>query len=408
MLAYRTDLIQEVLPRTSFGIWDLLNKGSDPFGAPVRPTLSAEECIALLGKLGVPRVSLHDLDVGLDPWLLTDSKAFEARVEVLKRSLRDAGVGVWMYTPCLFHHPLVRSGSLTANDARVRQLSLGKVLTAIDVADEFQASWLTWWLGRDGSEVDAVIDSTVAYQRIADALHVACTYIRKRGSKLKISLEPKPNEPRGDIYVSTVGTALGIISMLPPEDRELVGVNPELLQHEGMAGLNAYHAVGQLVAADKLAFLHLGGQTPLRYDQDHPFLGGNSCLKSSFYIALAIAKHAPNCVLEFDCHPFRTEAGPDAREEFVLTNLEALGMMLAKAHAFLAIPEVQELLDGADSRGFGVSAQPDGDFDAFLREVRAPALSADAIAESIAPRAQYLDRLVNLHLLGYVPAGVRA
>jgi len=402
MVPYENDLIKRVITRSSFGIWDLLNKGADPFGAPVRPACTAEDAIALLGKCGVPHVSLHDIDVGLDPWLVTDAKAFDKRVNELKKALSDAGVRVWMYTPCLFHHPVVRAGSLTANDARVRKLSLQKVLTALDVAGEFDASWVTLWLGRDGSEVDALIDARVAYERIADALHIACTYIRKTGSKVRLSLEPKPNEPRGDIYVSTVGTALGIISLLPEEDRQLVGVNPELLQHESMAGLNSYHAIGQLVAAGKLAFLHLGGQTPLRYDQDHPFLGGNSDMKQSFYIALAVTKHAPNCVLEFDCHPLRTEAAPDAREEFIMDNLEALGAMMEKAETFLKLPDVQKLLAGADARGFDVQANPEQHFDTFLSEVRAKGMDAETLAAELNPHAQYLDRLVNLHLLGYL------
>ncbi len=400
MIPYRTEAVNRVIGRSSFGIWDLLNKGSDPFGAPVRPTWEAQDAISLLGKLHVPRISLHDLDVGLDPWLLTDARAFDARIKELQGYLADAGVSVWMYTPCLFHHPLVRTGSVTANDARVRRLSLQKIFTALDVANAFGASWVTFWLGRDGAEIDALIDSTTAYQRIADAVHAACAYIRHQGYHLQISLEPKPNEPRGDIYISTVGTGMGIISMLPAEDQDMVKINPELLQHEAMAGLNAYHAVGQLIAADKLAFLHLGGQTPLRYDMDHPFLGGNSCMKQSFYIALAVVKHAPDCILEFDCHPFRTEGAADAREEFVMVNLEGFGLMMEKAERFLALPEVQELLAETDTRGFGVNANPATDFGAFVQEIRATALNAMTVADSLNPRAQYLDRLVNLHLLG--------
>jgi xylose isomerase len=402
MTPYRTNLIQSVIARTSFGIWDLLNTGADPFGAPVRPKWQAEDAIRLLGRLGVPRVSLHDLDVGLDPWVLPDESGMQKRIAELKACLKDAGVRVWMYTPCLFHNPLVRAGSVTSNDERVRRMSLRKMLLALDVAAEFDASWVTFWLGRDGAEVDALIDSAVAYQRIADAVHVACVHIRKRGYKLKISIEPKPNEPRGDIFTATVGHALGVINMLPEPDRELVAINPEVLQHEGMAGLNCYHAIGLLLAAKKLAFLHLGGQTPLRYDQDHPFLGGNSCLKSSFYVVLAIAKHAPDCVLEFDCHPLRTEAGDEAREEFVLSNVEALGMMMEKAHAFLKRPEVKQILGEADSRGFGIPADPDKDIEAFLKQLQADAGKADQISASLAPRAQALDRLVNMHLLGYL------
>lgn len=402
MLPYRTELIEPIIGQTSFGIWDLLNKGSDPFGAPVRPAFTAEEAIALLGKAGVPHVSLHDIDVGLDPWITTDPQAFEKRLRELQQALQANGVQVWMYTPCNFHHPLVRNGSVTANDARVRTMALRKTLTALDVAHEFGASWVTLWLGRDGSEVDAVIDAKVAYQRIADAVHTLCQYIRQQGYRVKISLEPKPNEPRGDIYVSTVGTALGIIGLLPEEDRAYVGVNPELLQHEAMAGLNAYHAVGQLAAADKLAFLHLGGQTPLRYDQDHPFLGGNSDLKQSFYVVLGALKHKPDCIFEFDCHPFRTEAGEGAREEFVRGNLEALGMMMDKAKRFLAHPEVQGILADTESRGYATQANPETDFPAFLQEVRSAQLDANAIAADLNPQAAYLDRLVNLHLLGYL------
>jgi len=400
MIPYRKDAIDSVIGRSSFGIWDLLNKGADPFGAPVRAAFEAEDAIRLLGKLSVPRISLHDIDVGLDPWITTDPKAFDARLKALQDCLRDAGVKVWMYTPCLFHHPVVRAGSVTANDARVRRASLRKMLTALDVAEEFDARWVTFWLGRDGAEVDALIDARAAYQRIAEAVHVCCAYIRSRGYQVRMTLEPKPNEPRGDIYVSTVGTALGLISMLPAEDQNLVKINPELLQHEGMAGLNSYHAVGQLVAAGKLGFLHLGGQTPLRYDQDHPFLGGNSCLKQSFYIALAVAKHAPDCVLEFDCHPFRTEGHPDAREEFVLANLEAFGLMLEKARSFLALSEVRQLLTDTDALGFGLAADCDKDTDGFVKSLRAETIDAMALAAEINPRAQYLDRLVNLHLLG--------
>lgn len=401
MIAYRQDLIDSVIGRSSFGIWDLLNKGSDPFGASVRETLSAEEAIRLLGKLKVPRISLHDIDVGLDPWVTPDAKALDARLKALQECLRDAGVQVWMYTPCLFHHPVVRAGSVTSNDARVRRASLQKMLFAADMAHAFGASWLTFWLGRDGSEVDALIDAKVAYERIADAVGITARYIRKQGYNVKITLEPKPNEPRGDIYVSTVGTALGIISMLLAEDRELVMVNPELLQHEGMAGLNSYHAIGQLVAAGKLGFLHLGGQTPLRYDQDHPFLGGNSDLKQSFYIMLAVAKHAPDCVLEFDCHPFRTEANPDAREEFVMANLEGAGLMQQKAKSFLALPEAQELLAETEGRGFGIPYCEQSQWDQFIAALdhRTP-IDASALAAELNPRAQTLDRLVNLHLMG--------
>ena len=69
------DLVQNVIDTTSFGIWDLLNKGVRSVWRAGAPTCTAEDAIALLGKLGVPSISLHDIDVGLDPWLVTDASA---------------------------------------------------------------------------------------------------------------------------------------------------------------------------------------------------------------------------------------------------------------------------------------------------------------------------------------------
>jgi xylose isomerase len=400
MVPYRMDLIEPVIGQTSFGVWDLLNKGSDPFGAPVREAFTPEDAIALLGQCQVPFISLHDIDVGLDPWVTPDPAALDRRKGEIKAALQQAGVQVWMYTPCLFHHPVVRAGSVTANDVRVRRMALQKMIYAIDTAEELGARWVTFWWGRDGAEVDALIDSKAAYARTADSLEMVCDYIRGMNYKVRISLEPKPNEPRGDIFVATVGHALGIIGMLSEANKPLVGVNPELLQHEGMAGLNGYHAVGLLAAAGKLAFLHLGGQTPLRYDMDHPFLGGNSDLKQSFYIILGALRHTPHLTFEFDCHPFRTEAGDDAREEFVMVNLEGLGVMVNKAKRFLAMPEAIELLVDTESRGYGFTADAAKDPKAFKQALYDAKLDATQIAGELAPKAQYLDRLVNLHLMG--------
>jgi xylose isomerase len=395
------DLIGEVRDQASFGIWDLLYKGGDTFGDPTFDELAAEEVIRLLRRAGVRKVSLHDVDVGLCPWKTPIKADRDARVEELIRVLEEESrVNVWMYTPCSFKHPVVRAGSLTSNDPNVRQATLKKVLEAVDRAEQFGATYLTLWLGRDGAEVDAVIDPMTAYKRIAEALTVICAYIRRQGYKVRVTLEPKPNEPRGDIYVSTVGTALAVIGLLHPDDQAMVSVNPELLQHEAMAGLNAFHAMGILAAAGKLAFLHLGGQTPLRYDMDHYFCGGNSDPKASFYVMLGAERYMPGGTLEFDCHPFRCDAGPDSREEFIYANLFMAGAMKRKARGFLALPRVQELLTQHEAMGFGMPT-----------DVSDPAFWAQLAIDDITqlptvadPKALELDMMVNLWLLGILPA----
>lgn len=395
-------LIDEVLDRASFGVWDLLYKGADTFGDPTFDEVAVEDTIRLLRRAGVSKVSLHDVDVGLCPWKTPKRADRDKRAEVLIHALgEERRISVWMYTPCSFKHPVVRAGSLTSNDARVRRATLIKILEAVDRAEQFGATYLTLWLGRDGAEVDAVIDPKTAYDRIAEALTVVCAYIRQHGYKVRLTLEPKPNEPRGDIYVSTVGTALAIIGLLSPEDQEMVSVNPELLQHEAMAGLNGFHAMGILAAANKLAFLHLGGQTPLRYDMDHFFCGGNSCLKSSFYVMLGAERYMPKGVLEFDCHPFRTDAGPTSREEFIYANLIMAGAMRRKARGFLALPGAQELLEQHEqSMGFGIPTNVDDP--TFWDHLMVDNITQ--LPTVAGPTACELDMMVNLCLLGHLPA----
>jgi xylose isomerase len=85
-----------------------------------------------------------------------------------------------------------------------------------------------------------------ALDRYAEALNALCAYVRQQGYALRFALEPKPNEPRGDLFLPTVGHALAFIERL--EDPDLVGLNPEFA-HETMSGLSFHHAVAQALWA---------------------------------------------------------------------------------------------------------------------------------------------------------------
>ena len=56
-------------------------------------------------------------------------------------------------------------------------------------------------------------------------------YVTDTGSDIRFRIEPKPNEPRGDILLPTLGHAIAFIDSL--ERPELVGLNPEV-GHEQM------------------------------------------------------------------------------------------------------------------------------------------------------------------------------
>ncbi len=109
------------------------------------------------------------------------------------------------------------------------------------------------------------MDTRAALDRYAEAVNLACEYVREQGYTLRFALEPKPNEPRGDILLPTVGHMLAFIDEL--EHPEMVGVNPEFA-HETMSGLSFHHAVAQVLWQGKLFHIDLNAQRPGKYDQD--------------------------------------------------------------------------------------------------------------------------------------------
>jgi xylose isomerase len=101
----------------SFGLWTLGNRGRDPFGDVVRPTLPPVEIAAILGEIGAWGVNLHDNDL-----VPIDATAAErdAIVREFKKACKESGIVVPMATVSLFFHPVFRDGAFTANDPEVR------------------------------------------------------------------------------------------------------------------------------------------------------------------------------------------------------------------------------------------------------------------------------------------------
>ena len=164
-----------------------------------------------------------------------------------------------MATTNLFSQPIFKDGAFTANDPKVRRFALRKTLDAIDLGAELGAAVFVMWGGREGVECDAAKDIPSALDCYAEAVNACCAYITEQGYPMEIALEPKPNEPRGNLLLPTVGHALAFIHEL--EYPEMVGLNPEFA-HETMSGLSFHHAVAQALWADKLFHIDLNGQVP--------------------------------------------------------------------------------------------------------------------------------------------------
>lgn len=333
-------------PRFTFGLWTVGNPGRDPFGDPTRSPVDPVDSVGLLAELGAWGVSLHDDD--LVPW---GSSAAE-RDRIVARfgaALKEHGLGVGMATTNLFTHPAFKDGAFTSNDRGVRRAAIGKAMRSIDLGAELGAEVYVFWGGREGTEVGVAKDPRDALDRYREAIDVLGDYVDEQGYDLRFAIEPKPNEPRGDLWLPTVGHALHFISTLARPDR--VGVNPEVA-HETMAGLSFQHGVGQALWAGKLFHIDLNAQRIGRYDQDYRF--GAEDLKEAFHLVRLLDRAGYDGPLHFDAHAYRNADAADVRA-FAEGCMSTYAALLEKARHFDALPEVQEALEAASVAELGLS-----------------------------------------------------
>lgn len=322
----------------TFGLWTVGNPGRDTFGSEVRPHLDPLETVERLAGLGAYGVSFHDDD--LVPPGSTPAERDEI-VRQFQKALENSGLAVPMATVNLFSRPVFREGAFTANDPDVRRYALAKTFTAIDLAAEFGAEIFVLWGGREGCEVDAAKDVCGALDRYAEAVNACCDYISNRGYSLRIALEPKPNEPRGDILLPTVGHALAFIGAL--DNPDMVGLNPEFA-HETMSGLSFHHAVGQVLWHNKLFHIDLNGQRPGRYDQDFRF--ASEGLRDAFYLVKLLEDHGWEGMRHFDAHAYRTE-GPEGVWDFARGCIRSYLILRDAARRFHTDADIAEALEAA-------------------------------------------------------------
>ena len=283
----------------TFGLWTVGWQGRDPFGDATRDPIDPVETVHRLAELGAYGVTFHDDD--LIPFGASDSDR-ELRVKRFRAALDSTGLCVPMATTNLFTHPVFKDGGFTANDREVRRFALRKTIRNIDLAAELGAGIYVAWGGREGAEYGAAKDVGVAFDRLKEAFDLLAEYVSEQGYKLRFALEPKPNEPRGDILLPTVGHALAFIERL--ERPELFGVNPEV-GHEQMAGLNFTHGVAQALWAGKLFHIDLNGQSGIKYDQDLRFGAGD--LRQAFWLVDLLESAGYQGPRHFDFKPARTE-----------------------------------------------------------------------------------------------------
>ncbi|GAA2016191.1 xylose isomerase [Catenulispora yoronensis] len=319
----------------TFGLWTVGWQAQDPFGDATRPALDPVETVHRLAELGAHGVTFHDDD--LIPFGADDADRAK-HIERFKAALDETGLKVPMATTNLFKHPVFKDGAFTANDRDVRRYALRKVMRNLDLAAELGADTYVFWGGREGSESDAAKDVRAALDRYREGIDTLAAYVTDRGYGLRFALEPKPNEPRGDILLPTIGHALAFIGSL--EHADMVGLNPEV-GHEQMAGLNFVHGIAQALWHGKLFHIDLNGQRGAKYDQDLVF--GHGDLLNAFFLVDLLENGGYEGPRHFDYKPARTEDITGVWAS-AAANMRTYLLLKERAAAFRADPEVQAAL----------------------------------------------------------------
>ncbi len=283
----------------TFGLWTVGWQARDPFGDATRGALDPVRTVNELAARGAYGVTFHDDD--LIPFG-SDDTSRRGHIDRFKKALDETGMKVPMATTNLFSHPVFKDGAFTSNDRDIRRYALRKAMRNIELAVELGAHTYVCWGGREGAESDAAKDAYVAHERMREAFNLLSQFVLDNGYKIKFAIEPKPNEPRGDIFLPTIGHALAFIYTL--DHPELVGLNPEV-GHEQMAGLNFVHGIAQALWQKKLFHIDLNGQHGPKFDQDLVF--GHGDLKSAFFLVELLERYKYDGPKHFDYKPGRTE-----------------------------------------------------------------------------------------------------
>ena len=356
------------------------------------------ESVHRLAELGAYGVTFHDDD--LIPFG-SDTSDRDKHIARFRAALDETGLVVPMATTNLFTHPVFKDGAFTSNDRSVRRYALRKTMRNLDLAAELGASTYVFWGGREGSEVDAGKDVQAALDRYREGLDTLAQYCVDRGYDLRFALEPKPNEPRGDILLPTIGHALAFISTLEHADR--VGLNPEV-GHEQMANLNFVHGIAQALWQGKLFHIDLNGQHGPKFDQDLVF--GHGDLLSAFFLVDLLENGSPgggaryDGPRHFDYKPLRTEDMSGVWAS-AAANMRTYLLLKERAVAFRADPEVQQALEASKVAELAVPTLSAGESYADL--LADPSSFEDFDVETTGAHGysfMQLDQLAVEHVLG--------
>ena len=281
------------------GVWNL-GPGGDPFGGPTRAAIPILERLPLLAETGLSYYEAHDVEISA------------ADAEKALKVAAANGLQCAMYTPSFFADSIFKDGAMTSNDPAVRAQGLANAKLAVDTTHVLGAKTMVFWNGREGFDFVLAKNGRDSFKRLVDGFNAVGQYAKEKyGDSIRFALEPKPNEPRANMYLANVGEVLYLVSRLDPSIQHLFGVNPETA-HSRIAGLYYLWDIELCLEANKLFHIHLNAQDGQRYDQDLPF-GYTEPLKDlALLVVLQDAKY--DGIVCFDVKAPRTDDQKDIQD----------------------------------------------------------------------------------------------
>ncbi|MDQ6630675.1 MAG: TIM barrel protein [Verrucomicrobiota bacterium] len=280
-----------------FGPWNI-SEGSDPYGPTTRPPQTFDWKLDALKKLGYDAMMFHDDDAVPDIDRKSETQIRKEAKE-LKKRLDGEGIVAEMVAPRLWFSPMTIDGAYTSNDPKARQYAIDRSLRTIDIAKILGTELIVLWLAREGT----YLRESKNGKRSVELMVEAFDKMLGHDKKIRLAIEPKPNEPMDHAYIPTIGHALAVAQLTL--DPKRVGALIESA-HCILAGLDPADEIDFAMTFNKLWSLHLNDQNGLKFDQDKPF--GSANLRSAFNQVRVLERNKYGSNGEyicFDVHPFR-------------------------------------------------------------------------------------------------------
>jgi xylose isomerase len=216
-----------------------------------------------------------------------DTEVDDKTAGAVADALVDSGMYLAMITPGAHSH--YGYGGIASLDAKERKSAEEFGNRTVELAygpmkkawhpDKDKAPAFIIWNGSFGYDI-ATVGIRQMYQNLKESVAGLCKLEAKKGGKLYIGFEPKPNEGHPAMLIPTVASALVFWRRIEEEfgvSREKKGVNKEF-GHSEMIGLDHVYDTVEELDNDAMVHMHLNSQGyndgiilggPGKYDIDH-------------------------------------------------------------------------------------------------------------------------------------------